>query len=200
MCHIPSGISVPDTCWPPQPWPRCPSPSRPKRTEGEGQWESPGVWESRVCLSYSVPTGSLPHIHTLMNGVPECMPPMSSYTHHTCTLQGPTTSCPKPPWSGPHHESLICTPHSLFPSLTSVCVCVCVSRSVVSDSATPWTVAHQAPLSVGFTGQEYWSGLPFPPPGESSQPRDPAPVSQIADRFFTILSHQGSHSQCTSMY
>ena len=30
--------------------------------------------------------------------------------------------------------------------------------------ATPWTVAHQAPLSVGFSRQEYWSGLPYPPP------------------------------------
>ena len=37
---------------------------------------------------------------------------------------------------------------------------------------TPWTVAHQAPPSVGFSRQEYWSGLPFPPPGESSRPRD----------------------------
>ena len=41
-----------------------------------------------------------------------------------------------------------------------------VSRSVVSDSATPWTVAHQAPLSMGFSRQEYWSGLPFPCPGD----------------------------------
>ena len=31
---------------------------------------------------------------------------------------------------------------------------------------TPWTVAHQAPLSFGFPGQEYWSGLPFPSPGD----------------------------------
>ena len=31
---------------------------------------------------------------------------------------------------------------------------------------TPWTVAHQAPLSIGFSRQEYWSGLPFPPPGD----------------------------------
>ena len=30
---------------------------------------------------------------------------------------------------------------------------------------TPWTVAHEAPLSMGFSRQEYWSGLPFPPPG-----------------------------------
>ena len=42
---------------------------------------------------------------------------------------------------------------------------VSVSRSVVSDSATPWTVACHAPLSVGFSRQEYWSGLPFPSPG-----------------------------------
>ena len=41
---------------------------------------------------------------------------------------------------------------------------LCVSCSVVSDSVTPWTVAHQAPLSVGFSRQEYWSGLPFPSP------------------------------------
>ena len=34
--------------------------------------------------------------------------------------------------------------------------------------AVPWTVAHQAPLSVGFSRQEYWSGLPFPPPYLSS--------------------------------
>ena len=32
----------------------------------------------------------------------------------------------------------------------------------------PWTVAHQAPLSMGFSRQEYWSGLPFPSPGDLS--------------------------------
>ena len=32
--------------------------------------------------------------------------------------------------------------------------------------ATPWTVAHQAPLSMGFPRPEYWSGLPFPSPGD----------------------------------
>ena len=40
----------------------------------------------------------------------------------------------------------------------------CVSCSVVSGSATPWTVARPAPLSKGFFRQEYWSGLPFPSP------------------------------------
>ena len=45
-----------------------------------------------------------------------------------------------------------------------------VSYSVVSDSATPWTVAHQAPLFMGFSRQEYWSGLPFPPQGNLPDP------------------------------
>ena len=36
--------------------------------------------------------------------------------------------------------------------------------------ATPWTVAYQAPLSIGFSRQEYWSGLPFPSPGDLPNP------------------------------
>ena len=44
------------------------------------------------------------------------------------------------------------------------------SRSVVSDSATPWTVAHQAPPSMEFSRQEYWSGLPFPSLGDLPNP------------------------------
>ena len=36
--------------------------------------------------------------------------------------------------------------------------------------ATPWTVAHQAPMSMGFSRQEYWSGLPFPSPGDFPDP------------------------------
>jgi len=43
---------------------------------------------------------------------------------------------------------------------------------------TLWTVAHQAPLSMGFSRQEYWSGLPFPSPGDlpdpGIKPRSPA--------------------------
>ena len=36
--------------------------------------------------------------------------------------------------------------------------------------ATPWTVAYQGPLSMGFSRQEYWSGLPFPSPGDLPNP------------------------------
>ena len=42
--------------------------------------------------------------------------------------------------------------------------------SVMFDSATPWMVAHQAPLSMGFPRQEYWSGLPFLSPGNLLDP------------------------------
>ena len=44
------------------------------------------------------------------------------------------------------------------------------SRSFVSDSVTPWTVAYQAPLSMAFSRQECWSGLPFPSPGDLPNP------------------------------
>ena len=52
------------------------------------------------------------------------------------------------------------------------------SLSRVQLFVTPWTVAHQAPPSMGFSRQEYWSGLPFPSPGDlpnsGIEPRSPA--------------------------
>ena len=56
--------------------------------------------------------------------------------------------------------------------------CCLVTKSCPTLFATPWTVAHQAPLSKRFSRQEYWSGLPFPPPGDlpnpGIKPRSPA--------------------------
>ena len=71
-----------------------------------------------------------------------------------------------------------------------VCVCVCVLGrfSHVQPFATPWTVAHQAPLSMGLSRQEYWSGLPCPPPGDLTNPGI-KPTSlmfpALAGKFFT---------------
>ena len=50
---------------------------------------------------------------------------------------------------------------------------------------TPWTVACQAPLSLGFSRQEYWSGLPFPPPGDLPYPEIEPVSPALAGRFFT---------------
>jgi len=56
----------------------------------------------------------------------------------------------------------------------------------VSDSfATPWTVALQAPLSMGFPRQEYWSGLPFPPPEDLPDPGIGPASPALAGRFFS---------------
>ena len=63
---------------------------------------------------------------------------------------------PPPPFSLPSHSGSL-----------SFAVSPCVSHfSRVGLFATPWTVAHEAPLSMGFSRQEYGSGLPFPSPGD----------------------------------
>ena len=62
------------------------------------------------------------------------------------------------------------------------------SFSHVRLLANPWTVSHQAPLSMGFTRQEYWSGLPFPTPEDLPDPgTGPESLASPAwaDRFFT---------------
>ena len=53
------------------------------------------------------------------------------------------------------------------------CVCVCAraqSLHCVWFFVTPWTVAHQTPLSIGYSRQAYWSGFPFPTPGDLLNP------------------------------
>ena len=58
--------------------------------------------------------------------------------------------------------------------------------SRVRLSATPWTIARQAPLSMGCSRQEYWSGLPCPPPGDLPQPGMEPGSPRIVDRRFII--------------
>ena len=72
-----------------------------------------------------------------------------------------------------------------------VCVCVCVqSLRCVQLFATPWTIAHQALLSMGFSRQEYWSGLPFPPPRIFSiQDRTVSPGFHVLAGGSLPLSH-----------
>ena len=72
-------------------------------------------------------------------------------------------------------ESLCCTPETKYNIVNQLYVSE-KSLSSVWLFATPWTVAHQAPPSMGFSRQEYWSGLPF------SSPRD-LPDPGIEPRF-----------------
>ena len=66
-----------------------------------------------------------------------------------------------------------------------VCVCVCVCMCVLSSDrlfATPWAVAHQAPLSMGFPRQEHWSGVPFPSPGDLPHSGIEPPLLHLLNR------------------
>ena len=92
------------------------------------------------------------------------------------------------------------TPHKLVLLLrrkihphSCVCVHACV-RSVNFDSVTPWTVARQAPLSMGFPSQDDWSRLPFPSPGDLPSPGvEPTPlVSPALQAGSLSLRHLGS--------
>ena len=68
----------------------------------------------------------------------------------------------------------------------------CSVTSVMSDSVTPWTIASQAPLSMGFSRQEYWSGLPCPPPRDFPDPgiQPASPVSPELQVDSLLQSHR----------
>ena len=72
----------------------------------------------------------------------------------------------------------------------SVCVCVCVLSqfNCVRLFANPWTLAHKAPLCMGFSRQEYWSGLPFPSPGDLPNSRI-EPISHVSCIGRQVLYH-----------
>ena len=81
----------------------------------------------------------------------------------------------------------------------SMHVCMLSRFSCVHLSATPWTVAHQAPLSMGFSRQEYWSGLPCPSLGDLPNPEIESvslksPV--LAGRLFKTNTTWEAHKKC----
>ena len=73
-----------------------------------------------------------------------------------------------------------------------------VSHSVMFDSVTPWTAACQAPLSMEFSRQECWSGLPFPSPEDLSDPGFEPGSSLQADSLLSELL--GRSSLCMGRY
>ena len=75
---------------------------------------------------------------------------------------------------------------------------LCCGFSHVQLCVTQWTAAHQAPLFTGFSRQEYWSGLPCPPPGDLPNPGiKPASLKSpaLAGRFFTTSATPGQGSK-----
>ena len=77
---------------------------------------------------------------------------------------------------------------------------VCCHFSCVRLCVTPWTVARQAPLTLGFSGQEHWSGLPRPPPGDLPNPGiEPAsPALQAGSTTAVLGRTHGVALQYTS--
>ena len=79
-------------------------------------------------------------------------------------------------------DSLCCT-EEINTTLYINHVCVLSHRIVSESLPTPWIRAHQAPLFMGFSRQEYWSGLPCPPLGNLPDSRSKSPA--LAGSFFT---------------
>ena len=69
-------------------------------------------------------------------------------------------------------------------SYESICF-YCLVAKLCLTLAMPWTIVFQAPLSVGFFRQEYWSGLPFPSPGDLPDPRIKFMSPELAGGFST---------------
>ena len=89
------------------------------------------------------------------------------------------------------HLQTIGPQHCFMPSASSWGVHVCV-LSRVQLFVTPWTVAHQVPLSMGFSRQGQWSGLPFPPPGDLPH-AGIKPTSPVLADGFSRHSHLSHH-------
>ena len=97
--------------------------------------------------------------------------------------------------------------YKAIPMKMPLCVCVCVSVCTLNRVqlfATLWTVACQAPLSMEFPRQEYWSGLPFPSPGDLPDPGiEPASLASLAlaGGFFATeppgKSHEDAYGHIT---
>ena len=128
------------------------------------------IWPTRLLCPWDSPgenTGV--GCHSLLQ---EIFPTQGLNPHLLCLLNWQVSSLPLKPPGKPLKMLLLL-----------------LSRfSHVQHFETLWTIAHQAPLSMGFSRQEYWSGLPCPPPGDLPNPGiEPASLTSpaLAGGFFT---------------
>ena len=78
------------------------------------------------------------------------------------------------------------SPSFFFFNCGNIYIMLLFSHLVISDSLViPWTAGHQAPLSMGFTWHECYSGLPFPSPGDLPDPEIKSTSPTVAGGFFT---------------
>ena len=141
----------------------------------------PWVVETRICLTKLQAYGSLQSVFvpqsrlTLCNAV-NCSLPGSSV--HRISQPGILEWVTIPFSRGSSQPGIEPGSHAL--QADEAISSVQFSHSVVSDFATLWTVACQALLSTGFSRQEYWNGLPSPPPGDLPDPGiEPASISLL---------------------
>ena len=134
--------------------------------------EAPG-WSCSICLEHSAPNR-----------------PLTGHSH--CFTVTTSSKWAKKPFPGGSLWLLRAIPfwHPLNPNHIEICSSEgnvkVKSLSGIWLFATPWTVAYEAPLSMGFFRQQYWGGLQFPSPGETSWPRDWTWVSCLPGRCFTV--------------
>ena len=101
------------------------------------------------------------------------------------------------PWTVAHlHEDWRLLHPGDFPGKSTGVGCQCLLRRYMLSCfkhcwhfVTPWTTAHQVPLSMGFSRQEYWSGLPFPSPGDLPDPGIKPMVSYVSCIGRRVLYH-----------
>ena len=145
----------------------------------------------RYAVQQTLTLGNLPH-EELSHESLSCISPTFSFFRPEVSWQTPAHFCPgvSAPVEPQVCISLLSHSSQIFLQEIShachvfpFCLWECRLLSSVRIFATPQTVARLAPLSMGFSRQEDWSGLLFPPP--ASRPRDRTRVSCTAREFFT---------------
>ena len=77
----------------------------------------------------------------------------------------------------------------------NLCFCRLVAKSGSTPFVTPWTATHQILLSIAFSRQEYWSGSPFPSPGDLPNPGTEPEYPALAGGYFTT-ERKGKPNLC----
>ena len=140
------------------------------------------------------PTGQSTALHTAPRKLGQAPSPLRMFHwHHTVFRMTSEPGC-----LCFSHICLLWQAARLFPTsgpLHMLWKWKCQPLSCVWLVVTPWTAAHQAPLSMGFSRQEYWSWLPLPPPEDLPNSGN-EPRSRPLQAHFLPLSHQGSPYTC----